>query len=73
MAVWKHAKQAWEEIAPATVKKLLTGSGKAGKEEVAGAYERYVGCHNYKTDDESEAAAVGIAWLLQVNLLIQKM
>ena len=37
MAVWKHAKQAWEEIAPATVKKLLTGSGKAGKEEVAGA------------------------------------
>ena len=37
MAVWKPAKQAWEEIAPATVKKLLTGSGKAGKEEVAGA------------------------------------
>lgn len=37
MAVWKHAKEAWEEIAPATVKKLLTGSGKAGKEEVAGA------------------------------------
>ena len=36
-AVWEHAKQAWEEIAPATVKKLLTGSGKAGKEEVAGA------------------------------------
>ena len=37
MAVWKHAKQPWEETAPATVKKLLTGSGKAGKEEVAGA------------------------------------
>ena len=37
MAVWEHAKQAWEEIAPATVKKLLTGSGKAGKEEVARA------------------------------------
>ena len=37
MAVWEHAKQSWEEIAPATVKKLLTGSGKARKEEVAGA------------------------------------
>ena len=37
MAVWEHAKQAWEEIAPTTVKKLLTDSGKAGKEEVARA------------------------------------
>lgn len=35
MAVWEHAKQAWEEIAPTTIKKLLTGSGKADKEEVA--------------------------------------
>ena len=37
MTVWERAKQAWEEIAPATVKKLLTDSGKTGKEEVAGA------------------------------------
>lgn len=37
MAAWTYAGRTWEEIAPATVKKLLTGSGKAAKEEVARA------------------------------------
>ena len=35
MTVWTCAGRTWEEIAPTTVKKLLTGSGKAAKEEVA--------------------------------------
>jgi len=51
------------EIAPTTVKKLLTGSGKAEKDMVAAALERYIGNHEYATDDESDAVAVGIAWL----------
>ena len=52
------------EIAPTTVKKLLTGSGKASKEEVAEALESYVDCQTYESDDESDALAVGIAWLI---------
>ena len=37
MAAWMCAGRTWEEIAPTTIKKLLTGSGKAAKEEVARA------------------------------------
>ena len=51
------------------MKKLLTGSGKALKSEVALALESYVGTQKYETDDESDAVAVGIAWLIQENLL----
>ena len=57
------------EIAPTTVKKLLTGSGKASKEEVAAALERFVGKQEYAVDDESDAVAVGIAWLASQNLI----
>ena len=37
LAAWRQSKTQFEEIAPTTVKKLLTGSGKASKEEVAAA------------------------------------
>jgi crossover junction endodeoxyribonuclease RuvC len=49
------------EIAPTTVKKILTGSGKASKDAVADALESYVGKLEYKNDDESDAVGVGIA------------
>ena len=37
LAAWRQCKTQFVEIAPTTVKKLLTGSGKASKEEVAAA------------------------------------
>ena len=37
LAAWRQSKTQFEEIAPTTVKKLLTGSGKATKEDVAAA------------------------------------
>ena len=55
----------WYEMYPSTIKKLITGSGKAEKEEVAAALEKYVGKQTYKCDDESDAVAVAIAWLIQ--------
>ena len=55
----------WYEIYPVTVKCLVAGSGKATKEEVADSLQSYVGKQEYKCDDESDAAAVGIAWLIQ--------
>ena len=63
LAAWRICHTEFVEIAPTTVKKLLTGSGKASKEEVAAALERYVGKQRYTTDDESDAVAVGITWL----------
>ena len=64
LAAWTTCRTEFVEIAPTTVKKLLTGSGKATKEEVADALSKYVGGKNYTTDDESDAVAVGIGWLI---------
>lgn len=55
----------WYEIYPVTVKCLVAGSGKATKEDVAESLQSYIGKQKYKCDDESDAAAVGIAWLIQ--------
>jgi len=62
----------WDEIYPVTVKKLVAGSGKAEKEEVAAALEKYVGKISYKCDDESDATAVAIAWLILHGQLEEK-
>jgi len=37
LATWQKCRAVYEEIAPAAVKKQLTGNGRASKEEVAAA------------------------------------
>lgn len=64
LAAWKMCNAEFVEIAPTTVKKTLTGSGKASKAEVAAALERYVSRIEYAKDDESDAVAVGITWMI---------
>lgn len=54
----------WHELYPVSVKKLVTGSGKADKMQVANALRAYLGDRSYATDDESDAAAVAVAWLI---------
>ena len=54
-----------------TIKKLLTGNGKAEKQEVANALTAYIGEHAYRNDDESDAAAVAVAWLISHNQIKQ--
>ena len=36
---------------------------------VANALKQYVGALHYETDDESDAVAIGIAWLIENNYL----
>lgn len=59
----------FDEIAPSSIKKLVTGNYRADKQEVANALEQYVGKLEYRSDDESDAIAVGIAWLIQHKYL----
>ena len=59
----------WSEIYPVTVKKCITGSGKATKEEVAKMLPTWLPDLKYDTDDESDAAAVAISFLVQQGLL----
>lgn len=72
LVLWDKTKKSFDQIAPKEVKLLVTGSGKAKKEEVAAALPQYVGDQNYKTDDESDSVAVGIAWLLKNEYEIKK-
>lgn len=62
---WAHGGLEFEELAPLAVKRLVTGNAKATKEDVAKCLEAYVGKLDYKCDDESDAVAVGVAWLIQ--------
>jgi len=64
-SAWAFYGKEWHSIYPMTIKKLITGNGRADKTEVANSLEYYIGKQNYKCDDESDAAAVAIAWLIQ--------
>ena len=67
--VWHQNQKQWDEIAPNAVKRLVAGNGNAEKDEVAKALETYIGAHEYRFDDESDAAAVGVAWLIQNKVM----
>lgn len=59
----KHAK--FDEIAPKSVKKIVTGNGNSTKFAVASFLPKYVGEHEYECQDESDAVAVAVAWLIK--------
>jgi len=65
-------KEDWHELYPVSVKKLVTGSGKADKAQVASSLAYYFGEHEYPNDDESDAAAVAAAFLIQHNIFKQQ-
>lgn len=65
LTVWKEKKQEWFELYPTSIKKLITGNGKATKEDVAKCLTDYVGDFEYSNDDESDATAVAMAWLIK--------
>ena len=54
-----------DPIPPTTVKSIIAGNGKASKDEVMKALEKYVGKREYATDDESDAVAVGVASIIK--------
>lgn len=62
---WANDHKVFEELHPFTVKRNLTGDHLASKEKVAAALPFYVGERTYACDDESDAVAVGVAWLIE--------
>lgn len=66
---WAFGGRQFQEVHPNTAKKLLTGDANADKDVVAAALEPFVGRISYACDDESDAVAVGIAWLIQKGLI----
>lgn len=65
MIVWHILEMKFQELAPTTVKAQVTGWGHATKEDVAEAVDNYIPKHaQFASDDESDAVAVGLAWLI---------
>lgn len=64
LAIWQARRGQFHEIPPTIVKKVITGRGNATKDEVAAGLTRFVGERTYANDDQSDAVAVGVAWLL---------
>lgn len=56
--------QQFMEVFPKTIKKRLTNNGDAEKDVVARSLVPYVGEIDYACDDESDAVAVGLAWMM---------
>lgn len=72
LIAWKdYSDTEFHEIAPRSIKKIITGTGNATKQEVANKLNEYVGNLEYKYDDESDAVAVGIAYLIENQFPIQ--
>lgn len=66
---WGLGGRVFDEIGPKAVKKYVTGNGLAEKDDVAKALPQFVGEREYACDDESDAVAVGIAWLIQQGMI----
>lgn len=59
------------EIAPTQVKKAISGTGKGSKDDVALGIKKYIPEElHFATDDESDAVAVGLTYLIQKKALV---
>ena len=65
VALWKTLKETFIDYAPSTIKKTVTGYGAATKVVVDRNLTRFVGEMTYETNDESDAVACGITFLLK--------
>ena len=72
MWAWQKQRNEWIDIHPLMIKEMVAGNGKAEKDEVAKAVNEYFPEATFETDDESDACAVGLAYLIAVGLLPAK-
>lgn len=64
--VWELYNSQCDEVGITEAKKLITGSGRAEKEQVATAVMQYLTAPvEFAVDDESDAVAVGVAYCLK--------
>lgn len=58
-----------DSIGQASVKKKLLGKGRAEKEEVEAGVRRYLTWSKFETNDESDACAIALAYLLDKKII----
>lgn len=71
-ALGKYGYAVDAEITPSQVKKIIGGSGSASKDEVEAGVRRICGLaddYTFKSDDASDAAAIGLAYAIREGLI----
>ena len=63
--LWHYRGIVPEELTAMAIKKDVAGTGRATKEDVDASLEQFVGKLSYSCDDESDAVACAIAWLIE--------
>ena len=66
---WGLGGRIFQEVHPKTVKNLVANDPNAKKDVVAASLPQFIGEYEYECDDESDAVAVGIAWLIQNHMV----
>ena len=66
---WGFGAREFNEIHPKTIKKLVANDQLAEKDVVAKSLVQFVGEREYACDDESDAVAVGVSWLIQNGMI----
>lgn len=66
---WWLTQTEFEEMSVKAIKSLVANDKDADKETVASSLKQFVGEQDYVCDDESDAVAVGIAWLIQHDMI----
>ena len=72
VALFKTKEKVFYDMAPTTIKKILTGNGRSLKETVAKTLTLYIGEQEYVTDDESDAIAAALAFLIKEGYIGDK-
>lgn len=73
LELYTVANMEFQTLSPLTIKKLTTGSAKASKDEVAQSLDVYCPQHpEFQCDDESDAMATAVAWLIDNGYIEQK-
>ncbi|AQR77211.1 hypothetical protein BXP28_07390 [Paenibacillus larvae subsp. larvae] len=71
-ALERFGQHVTDHLSPSTVKRIVAGNGKAEKEDVAEEVRKLLGLpldHVFASDDESDACAVVLAWLIQNGVI----
>lgn len=66
---WRSRRDFFDEINPKTIKKIVANDPNAEKDVVMNSLTQFVGKYNYECDDESDAVAAGIAWLINQGMI----
>ena len=72
LAIFKSLDLTVHELSPTSVKRLVTGNGKAEKDEVANAVLEFISNPDeviFYSDDVSDAVAVGIAFAIENSII----